>query len=158
LPTQVLRETIDWGLRHGGGWRVDRRRVAAPAAAIVVRLEPEVRKQVHAAARAAGGEASAWVCHALAQVTLAELLAHGQMGRARPRAHDSRHYDRRYMLRLDDQTREKLAGLARHFGTSIAEVVRQLVAQAKAEEFPARWQSRARTLQRARPGSGALSP
>jgi hypothetical protein len=47
------------------------------------------------------------------------------------------------MLRLDAQTREKLEELSTHFDTSAAEVIRQLVAQAKPEDFPPRWQMRA---------------
>lgn len=140
LPPQVLRQLIDWGLSHGGGWRVDRRRVVDPAAAIVVRLEPAVRTQLHAAAGAAGGDASAWVCHALGQVTLADLRAPRQTGEAESRSHDSHYYDQRYMLRLDDATRAKLDRFAQHFNTSVAEVIRQVVAQTEIEDFPETWQ------------------
>ena len=58
------------------------------------------------------------------------------------RSHDSRTYDTRFTLRLDDPTREKLEKLSTHFDTSVAEVIRQLVAQAKPEDFPPSWQMR----------------
>jgi len=47
------------------------------------------------------------------------------------------------MLRLDDQTREKIEELSTHFDTSAAEVIRQLVAQAQTEDFPPSWPMRA---------------
>jgi hypothetical protein len=44
------------------------------------------------------------------------------------------------MMRLHDPTWQKLEGLSAHFDKSIAEVVRQLVAQARLEDFPQAWQ------------------
>jgi DNA-binding Lrp family transcriptional regulator len=40
------------------------------------------------------------------------------------------------MLRLDETTRETLEELSRHFKQSIAEIIRQLIAQATPEDFP----------------------
>jgi predicted transcriptional regulator len=107
---------------------------------MTVRLEPEVRDRVHAAARAAGGDASAWVCHHLHQATLADLPAQWQTGEAALRSHDSRYYGKRYMMRLDDATWDKLEALSKRFGKSIAEVIRELVAHAEVEDFPPSWQ------------------
>jgi hypothetical protein len=57
------------------------------------------------------------------------------------RSHDSRHYGKRFMMRLDDPTCEKLEELSTHFDTSVAEIIRQLVTQAKPEDFPQAWQT-----------------
>ena len=44
------------------------------------------------------------------------------------------------MLRLDDETSYKLETLNRVFDRPAAEVIRQLIGQAKPEEFPRSWQ------------------
>lgn len=142
LPTQVLRQVIAWGLQQEERWRVDRRQVRNPARAMPLRLEPEVRSRVHAAANAAGGDASTWACHILQHVMLADLPPHWQAGGRDPHAHDSRHYGKRSMMRLDDRTWEKLEALSDHCDVSVAEVIRHLVAQAKIEDFPQNWQVR----------------
>jgi predicted DNA-binding protein len=55
------------------------------------------------------------------------------------RSHDTRAYGKRFMLRLDEPTREKLESLSRHFKKSSAKIIRQLVAQATPEAFPTSW-------------------
>jgi hypothetical protein len=42
----------------------------------------------------------------------------------------------RFMLRLDEPTREMLECLSRQFKKSYAEIIRQLVAPASPEDFP----------------------
>jgi hypothetical protein len=59
------------------------------------------------------------------------------------RAHDSRTYGMRFMLRLDESSQTKLQQLVTHFGSSKAEIIRQLIAQANDEDFPISWQMRA---------------
>jgi predicted DNA-binding protein len=68
---------------------------------------------------------------------------HEHVEKAAEHSHDSRTYTERFMLRLDDLTREKLKNLSTHFDTSAAEMIRQLIAQAKPEDFPPSWQMRA---------------
>jgi hypothetical protein len=46
------------------------------------------------------------------------------------------------MLRLDDPTWETLEALSTHFNTSGAEIIRQLLAQATPDTFPASWHLR----------------
>jgi hypothetical protein len=60
-------------------------------------------------------------------------------GSAGGRSHDSQAYGQRFMLRLDEPTRERLERLSRHFKKSSAEIMRQLVAQATPEAFPPSW-------------------
>jgi hypothetical protein len=57
-----------------------------------------------------------------------------------PRSHESGHYAKRFILRLDDETSAKLATLTQTFYRSAAEVIRQLVAQVRPEDFPPSWQ------------------
>jgi hypothetical protein len=71
------------------------------------------------------------------------------------RSHDSRYYGKRYMMRLDPQTWEKLEGLSMQFDKSIAEVIRQLVAQAKLEDFPQTWPKASGGARRAYPRHNA---
>jgi hypothetical protein len=47
------------------------------------------------------------------------------------------------MLRLDESSQTKLQQLIKQFGASKAEIIRQLIAQAKPEDFPPSWQMRA---------------
>jgi hypothetical protein len=92
---------------------------------------------------AAGLPIAPWLRHMVRQIAMEDFPARWQEGRSGGRSHDSRHDDTRFMLRLDDQMREKLEGLSTHFDTSAAEVIRQLVAQATPKDFPRGWQTRA---------------
>jgi hypothetical protein len=58
-------------------------------------------------------------------------------------SHDSRTYTTRFMLRLDEPSQTKLEQLIRQLGVSKADIIRQLIAQAKPEDFPPSWQMRA---------------
>jgi predicted DNA-binding protein len=74
-------------------------------------------------------------------MTFEDLPLHWQTGEPDAHAHDSRYYDQRYMLRLDAQTRQQLDDWSEHVGKPIAEIIRQLVAQATSEDFPQTWQA-----------------
>jgi hypothetical protein len=71
------------------------------------------------------------------------------------RSRDSRDDGKRFVMRLDPQTRQTLEGLSIHFDTSIAEVVRQLVAQATLEDFPRTWPRASGGTRRAYPRHNA---
>jgi Ribbon-helix-helix protein, copG family len=47
------------------------------------------------------------------------------------RSHDSQTYGQRFMLRLDETITQKLQQLVEQFSMSRAEIIRQLIAQAK---------------------------
>jgi predicted transcriptional regulator len=119
-------------------------------------LDPELLQQVQEGAAVHGATVAAWLRQAMRQVTLEDFPGSWQaeniQGR-RPRSHDSRQYRTRFMLRLDDETSEKLDTLTRTFGCSAAEVLRHLVAQATPEDFPQSWRlaAAAHRLQDARP-------
>jgi hypothetical protein len=77
------------------------------------------------------------------QITITDFPASWQEATPRERSHDSRTYTERFMLRLDESSQTKLQQLVTQFGTSKAEIIRQLVAQAEPEDFPPSWQMRA---------------
>ena len=55
------------------------------------------------------------------------------------RSHDSRIYRKRFMMRLDDASTRQLDELAQHFDRSAADIIRQLIAQARPAQFPQSW-------------------
>jgi hypothetical protein len=77
------------------------------------------------------------------QITITDFPASWQEERSEEHSHDSRDYDTRFMLRVDDPSRSKLQGFVEHFGLSKAEIIRQLIIQANDEDFPPSWQMRA---------------
>jgi hypothetical protein len=74
------------------------------------------------------------------QITIEDFPASWRQERSEKRSHDSRTYGKRVMLRLDGPSQTKLQQLVKQFGVSKAEIIRQLVAQAEPEDFPASWQ------------------
>jgi hypothetical protein len=77
------------------------------------------------------------------QITITDFPTSWQQESSGARSHDSRTYGKRFMLRLDDPTAEKLGELATHFDTSAAEIIRHLIAQTEPNDFPASWHIRA---------------
>lgn len=85
--------------------------------------------------------------HLMRQITVADFPASWQADPLDPaspsadeRSHDSRHDGKRFMLRLDDPTWEKLEEFSKHFDQSAAEIIRQLVHHTTLKDFPAAWQ------------------
>jgi hypothetical protein len=76
------------------------------------------------------------------RIVITDFPASWQEARSEERSHESRVYGKRFMLRLDNSTWEKLDALATHFERSAAEIVRQLLAQATPDTFPASWHRR----------------
>ncbi len=91
-----------------------------------------------------GGDISAWLRQAVDLVTAADFpaswqAASAEQGRAPKRSHDSHTYARRFMLRLDDASARKLDALVRHFDRSAADIIRQLITQARPAQSPKSW-------------------
>jgi predicted transcriptional regulator len=135
----ILRYVMHWGLAHTQGWTIDQS-IPARVHPVTMLVEPILLQQVQAAARHHGVSVVAWERHAMRQVTLEDFPSSRRAGETVPRSHDSGHYGTRFMLRLDDETSIKLATLTQAFHRSAAEVIRQLVAQARPEDFPESWQ------------------
>jgi predicted DNA-binding protein len=107
-------------------------------------LAPELLQQVQEAAAVHGVSVAAWLRHALHQIAPADFPTSWRSGEATGPSHESGYYFRKYQLRLDKASSEKLEQLSQHFDTSAAEVIRQLIAQAKPEDFPQNWQLKER--------------
>jgi predicted DNA-binding protein len=129
---------MQWGLRHSTGWTINRSPVVA-VPPVPVLLEPELLLQVHDAAAGHGASVAVWLRHAMQQVTAKDFPESWRAGETVSRSHDSRYYGQRFMLRLDEATTRKLQHLVEHFERPRAEIIRQLIAQAKAEDFPQSW-------------------
>jgi hypothetical protein len=71
------------------------------------------------------------------------------------RSHDLRDYGKRFMMRLDNPTWEKLEEFSKRFDKSAAEIIRQLVAQATIEDFPETWPRASGGARRAYPRHNA---
>jgi hypothetical protein len=70
------------------------------------------------------------------QISITDFPASWQEMTPSERSHDSRTYTARFMLRLDDLSETKLQRLVTQVGTSKADLIRHLIAQATPEDFP----------------------
>jgi hypothetical protein len=80
-----------------------------------------------------------WLRAMVRQITITDFPASWQAATPRERSHDSRTHTERFMLRLDEPSQTTLQQLITQFGASKADIIRQLIAQAKPEDFPKGW-------------------
>ena len=83
-----------------------------------------------------------WLRSRVCQVTTTDFPASWQGATSEERFYDSRIYNTRLMLRLDEASQTKLQQLMQQFGTSKANIVCQLMLQATPEDFPTSWHMR----------------
>jgi hypothetical protein len=107
-------------------------------------VDSDLYEAVQKAATTAGVTTAPWLRHMVRRIRLADFPASWQEEQVEERSHESRRYGKRFMLRLDEPTWEKLDALSTHFDESAAEIIRQLIVQATPEDFPASWQMRPR--------------
>jgi hypothetical protein len=74
------------------------------------------------------------------------------------RSHDSRTYGTRFMRRLDDPSRIARQKRVRRSGVSKADILRQLIMEARTEGFPPHWQMRAHACGTRRHGRKVHTP
>jgi predicted DNA-binding protein len=145
----ILRCLMQWGLTQTRSWTID---TAAPVTVhpLSLLLEPHLLQHVQEAASARGATVAAWVRQVMREVRSDDFPASWRTGVVVGRSHDSHTYGQRFMLRLDETTAQKLQALVAQFGTSQAAIIRQLITQAKPEEFPESWRLavKERSLQR----------
>jgi predicted HicB family RNase H-like nuclease len=135
---QILGHVMQWGIPRSGDWTIDQF-IPATSHIVPMLLEPTLKQQVQAAATAHGVSMALWVRHAMREVAVGDFPASWRAGGMSPRSHDSGYYSTRFLLRLDHETSSKLATLTQTFHRSAAEVIRQLIAQARPEDFPQSW-------------------
>jgi predicted transcriptional regulator len=150
----ILRHTMPWGLTQTRGWTVDRA-VPGTVRTVGMLLDPELLQQVQEAAAVHGATIAAWLRQAMRRVTIEDFPKSWRAEEIVIRSHDSGYYQRRFMLRLDDETSQKLDTLTRGFDRLAAEVIRQLIAQAKAEDFPPSWHFAVAERRNERPQRGS---
>ena len=143
----VLRFTMQWGLIQTKEWIIDQA-IPATVQTVAMLLEPVLLQQLQEAAATHGASVAAWGRHAMRQVSPEDFPASWRAAVADVRSHDSPTYGRRFMLRLDETTAQKLQALVAQFGMFQAVILRQLITQAKLEEFPESWQLSARERHR----------
>jgi len=139
----VLCRIMHWGLSREQTEPLDEGEVHGPVRHLYLYVEPKLHERVEKAAAAAGVKTAPWLRHMVRQIKITDFPASWQEERSPERSHDSRSYGTRFMLRLDEPSQTKLQQLVKQFGASKAEIIRQLIAQANAEDFPKSWQMRA---------------
>jgi hypothetical protein len=138
----VLRQVMQWGL---GQPRPVVPQVPRRTTSCFFMVEAALHQQVKAAAQAAGIDVAPWMRHMMREIRSTDFPKSWQVDKAGrrhtsgQRSHDSRYYWKRFMMRLDAPAWDQLEELARHFDASQAEIIRQLIVQAKLEDFPASW-------------------
>jgi predicted transcriptional regulator len=135
----ILRHAMPWGLTQTRGWTVDRA-VPGTVRPVGMLLAPELLQQVQEAAATHGATGAAWVRQMLREVRIDDFPESWRADQIDVRSHDSQTYRQRFMLRLGERTSQKLQHLVEQLGMSRAEIIRQLVRQAKPEDFPEHWQ------------------
>jgi predicted DNA-binding protein len=139
----VLCHIMQWGLDRGQTGPFDQSELYDPVRHLHLYVPSALHEQVEKAATAAGVKAAPWLRHMVRQITVTDFPASWQEATPLERSHDSHTHTERFMLRLDDLTREKLKDLSTHFDTSAAKIIRHLIAQATPDAFPKSWHVRA---------------
>jgi predicted DNA-binding protein len=146
----ILRSVMQWGLRHSERWAIDRSSVVA-VPPVPVLLEAELLQQVQDAAAVHGVSMAAWLREAIRRITTDDFPASWRAAETPGRSHESGHYHRKFGMRLDEVTAHKLETLTHTFNRPAAEVIRQLIAQVRPEDFPPSWHMAA--MERRPPGA-----
>ena len=129
----VLCQIMAWGLSRAQPAHLDQGESPGPVRHLSLYVASDLHEHVEQAAAAAGVKAAPWLRHMVRQITITDFPASWQ--EAPPRE--------RFMLRLDESSQTTLQQLIKQFGASKADIIRQLIAQAKPEDFPPSWQMRA---------------
>ena len=139
----VLCQIMEWGLSRAQPAHLDQDEPPGPVRHLYLYVASDLHEHVEKAAAAAEVKAAPWLRHMVRQISITDFPASWQEMTPRERSHDSRTYTERFMLRLDDLTREKLEALSTHFNTSAAEIIRHLIAHATPDAFPKSWHMKA---------------
>jgi hypothetical protein len=140
--TAVLSCLMQWALGRNPREALDQGDTQGGVRHLHLYVESELHAQVQKAATAAGVNIAAWLRHMVRQVAIEDFPASWQEPTPHERSRDSCIYPERFMLRLDEPSQAMLEQLIKEFGVSKAAIIRQLLAQAKPEDFPPRWQLR----------------
>jgi predicted HicB family RNase H-like nuclease/predicted transcriptional regulator len=140
----VLRQVMRWGLGRDSEGPIPIS-PPSPGKSFFFMVDAELHQQIRAAAKAAGVDVAPWVRHMVRQMRKADFPKSWEARKTErqkataPRSHDSRHYGKRFMMRLDAPAWARLEELASHFDASNAAIIRQPIIQAKIDDFPPSW-------------------
>jgi hypothetical protein len=135
----VLCYIMHWGLSHAETETRDSVESEGPVCHLYLFVDTALHERVEEAASAAGVKSAPWLRSVVRQISMTDFPASWEEERSEERSHDSRIYDTRFMLRLDETAQTKLQQLITQFGTSKADIIRRLIMQATPENFPASW-------------------
>jgi hypothetical protein len=138
----VLRHIMRWGLDRRPMETLEQADAQGPVHHLSLNVDSNLYAEVQQVATTAGVNIAPWLRQMIRQVTPEDFPASWHGGQATERSHESRRYGKRFMLRLDGQTWATLDAWSAHFERSAAEIIRQLLAQATPETFPAGWHLR----------------
>jgi hypothetical protein len=139
----VLCHIMHWGLSHTQTESLDGGESEGPVRHFHLYVETKLHGPVEQAAAAAGMTIAPWLRAMAPQITTADFPTSWEVARSEERSHDSQTYGTCFMLRLDEPSLIALQKLVGRFGVSKAEIIRQLIIQARNEDCPPRWPMRA---------------
>jgi hypothetical protein len=138
----VLCHIMQWGLDCGPMDTREQEGLQGPVHHLYCYVDSHLYAAVHKAATTAGVTIAPWLRHMVRRITVADFPGSWQAERSETRSHDSRIYGARFMLRLDAASETTLQRLSAHFDVPRAAIIRQLLAQATPDRFPASWHLR----------------
>jgi Ribbon-helix-helix protein, copG family len=138
----VVCHIMHWGLSRGQAEIRDGGGAEGPVRHLYLCVDTTLHARVEQVASAAGMKIAPWLRAMMRQITTADFPASWVVARSEERSHDSQTYGTRFMLRLDEPSLIALQKLVGRFGVSKAEIIRQLIIQARNEDFPPRWHMR----------------
>jgi hypothetical protein len=139
----VLCHLMRWGLSRKHTQPVDQGDTQGPVCHLHLCVPSDLHEQVEKAAAAVGAKTAPWLRQMVRRISVTDFPVSWQEGPSGGRSHDSRHYDTRFMLRLDEPSRINLQDLIDHFHLPKATIIRHLLIQATPQDFPKSWHMRA---------------
>jgi len=139
----VLCHIMHWGLSREQTGPLDQGVSQGPVHHLYGYVESELHARVQQAAAAVGVKTASWLRSMVHQIAITDVPPSWREEPSGERSHDSHDYDTRFMLRVDEPSREQLQHRVDHFDVTKAEIIRHLIAQATPEDFPQSWQLKA---------------
>jgi predicted transcriptional regulator len=139
----VLCHILRWGLSRGLAEMLNGGASKGPVRHLYLYVEIELHEPVVQAAAAASMTITSWLRAMVRQITLTDFPPSWHEATPEERSYDSRIYDTRFTLRLDETSQTKLQQLISHLRASKADIIRQLILQATPGDFPTSWHVKA---------------
>jgi hypothetical protein len=135
----VVCHIMHWGLSRAQTETRDGGETKGPVRHLYLLVGTALHARVEKSATAACVKSAPWLRSMVRQITLTDVPASWHEATPEERSHDSRIYDTRGMLRLDQTSQTKLQQLISHLRASTADIIHHLMLQATPEDFPTSW-------------------